>query len=251
MLIGLAAAAILIPLASAPGRAQAQRLANPSYFYPGATWTTLEAAAPTVALAIINPNSGPGAKLNTDYVAQVKEAKAHGIKVIGYVDTAYGKRSKDLVNADVDKFYKWYHVDGIFFDEASNLAPDLPYYKGCYNFVHSTYPKAIVVLNPGAPTLEGYMKASDVIVTFESPYSSYETKFVDTPWATKYPARRFWHIVLGATTEAEMQNAVKLSKARHAGWVYVTPYAPPANPYDKLPNEPYFSDELNALASIH
>jgi len=236
---------------SIAAHAQAQRLADPSYFYPGAIWAKLEAAAPVAGIAVMNPNSGPGTAINPAYTAQVAEAKSRGLKVIGYVDTAYGKRSLDLVKADVEDYFTWYHVDGILLDEASNLAPDLAYYKTCYHFAHDIDKSATVVLNPGAPTLEGYMDAADIIITFESPYNDYQTNFVQSSWVVNYPASRFWHIILGATTEDQMKNAIKESKSRHAGWVYVTTFAPPANPYDKLPESPYWPDELHAIASAN
>jgi hypothetical protein len=236
-------------LCCAPGFAQSQRLANPSYFYPGPFWATLEAAAPTAGIAVVNPNSGPGASANPAYATQINEAEAHGLKVVGYVDTNYGKRSMELVGADIRAYYRWYHVDGILFDDVSNLAPDLDYYKACYSLVRSVSPKAMVIINPGCPTIEGYMKTADIVITFESPFKDYQTNFVQSPWVMKYPASRFWHIILGAVTEQDMLLAVKESKERHAGWVYVAPYAPPANPYDKLPPAPYWSGELAAIKS--
>lgn len=239
---------LLVCLAgTVPAHAQSQRLADPSYFYPGALWTKLEAAAPTAALAIINPNSGPGASLNSDYVKQVAAAKAHGLKVLGYVDTAYGKRAMSLVTADVNAFFNWYHVDGIMYDEVSNHEVDVPYYRTCYNLVHGLSSNAMVVLNPGTSTVEDYMTCSDVIITFESHYNEYLTQFDQRPWVTRYPAARFWHIILGAKTEAQMLDAVQKSKERHAGWVYVAPYEPPMNPYDKLPDDPYWASELSAV----
>jgi len=231
-----------------PTLAQAQHLANPSYFYPGQYWKQLEAAAPIAGLAIMNPNSGSGTALNTDYVTEVKTAQEKGIAVIGYVDTAYAKRSPDLVAADIKNYFTWYHVDGIFFDEASNSASDVPYYKTCYQLVHGLDSKATVVLNPGTPTDEGYMKAADIIVTFESIYTDYVNNFVQAPWVTSYPPRRFWHIVLGTTTVDDLQKAISLSKSRNAGWFYATTYAPPANPYDTLPTNPYWHDELTWIS---
>jgi hypothetical protein len=43
-----------------------------------------------------------------------------------------------------------------------------------------------------------------------------------------------------------MKNAVSLSKQRNAGWVYVTPDTMP-NPWDTLPEEPYWSQMLQAV----
>ena len=67
-----------------------QKMAIPSYFYPGSFWTQLEQGAPTVGLAIINPNSGPGTKFDQNYADEVSRAKANGIYVLGYVATDYG-----------------------------------------------------------------------------------------------------------------------------------------------------------------
>jgi hypothetical protein len=52
-------------------------------------------------------------------------------------------------------------------------------------------------------------------------------------------------LVLG-TSEADMLQAVAWSKQRNAGWVYVTNDDLP-NPWDTLPSDPYWSNELNAI----
>ena len=243
--LALALGALVITAGSCS--AQAQRLADPAYFYPGPNWTQLESGAPTAGIAIMNPNSGSGTAQNSDYVAQVKQAQAKGLKVVGYVDTAYGKRSTSLVKADILNYYNWYHVDGIFFDEASNLQPQIPYYKAIYQLVKNITTKSTVIINPGCATLEGYINTADIIVSFESPYDEYQSGFVQSPWVTKYPASRFMHIVLGVTQE-ELQSVIEETKQRHAGWVYITTYSTPANPYDNLPTNPYWTDELKELA---
>jgi len=38
-------------------------------------------------------------------------------KVLGYVDTRNGTRAINLVKADIDNWYGWYSIDGIFFDQ--------------------------------------------------------------------------------------------------------------------------------------
>src|SRR4051794_653988 len=91
-----------------------QKIAIPSYFYPGELWTQLNTSTPPVGLAVINPSSGPGSASNPDYGAQVHASKAAGITVLGYVHTDYGTRSPDTVKAEVDAYYGWYQVDGIF-----------------------------------------------------------------------------------------------------------------------------------------
>ena len=226
--------------------AQSQRMAIPSYYSPGPIWTQSEKAAPSVGLMIINPNSGPGATKNPQYVAQVREAQGKGVKIIGYVHTSYGKRPKSEVMDEVRKFFLWYHVDGIFFDETSNLEPDIPYYRDLYKDVKAINKKDLVVLNPGAPTLEGYMSACDIVATFELDVKAYLTKFVGAAWTAKYPASRFWHIVYGVSAGPQLKQVLKLSRQRGAGWVYLTSEGLP-NPYSKLPADAVWRQELAAL----
>ena len=238
----------LLLMLAAPAGAQTQRMAVPSYFYPGALWTKLGAAAPTVGLAIINPGSGTGDKINTDYQAQVKAMQAKGILVLCYVHTSYGKRDAKVVQDEMGHAFAWYAVNGIFLDEVSSDKAGVPYFAACRKFIKAQNPKALAVLNPGNQVDEGYMAVSDVVCNYESGYDAYVHKYTAPAWLTKYPARRFWHIVLSVPTEAQMREVVRLSKQRHAGWLFVTPYGDP-NPYDKLPEEPYWSGELAALKS--
>lgn len=239
----------LLGIRSGMAQAQSQRLADPSYFYPGVLWTKLEAATPTAGLAIINPASGSGDKLDPNYASQVKEAKAHGLIVLGYVDTAYTKRPLGEVQADAGRYFKWYHVSGIFYDEVTNTDSGLSYYKQVYGATKQANSDALVVLNPGTMVPESYMKVGDIICTFESPYNVYQTQYVSAGWVKQYPANRFWHIVLDVPTVADMRAVVRETRARHAGWVYITPAKENPNPYDSLPPDPYWQDLLSALAN--
>jgi hypothetical protein len=238
-------------LLAVPGLAQKQRMAVPSYFYPGPIWSKLAAATPTVGLAIINPNSGPGLKPDPVYVAEVRTMQSHGIRVLGYVHTSYAKRDIGVVQAEAADYFRWYKVNGIFFDEVTNDAQGLPYYLHCDALTRAMNPKAIVVLNPGTQTTEGYMRACDVLCNFESDDTAYQTQYSAPAWVKKYPARRFWQIVLDVPSVPEMQKDIREAKARHAGWVFITSFtaANNGNPYDKLPDNPYWSDELAALAA--
>lgn len=240
--------ACLLSSLALPGHSQSQQMGIPSYFYPGPLWTKLEAAAPTVGLAIINPNSGPGDRLDPAYAAQVQSLKQHRILTLGYVHTSYTKRSLNDVRAEMARYFQWYKVDGIFVDEVSNTKAEVAYYLQCHSLARSLYSKAVVVLNPGTQTDEGYMAACDILVNFESGWNAYQKQYAAPTWIKRYPASRFWHIVLQVPTDTDMRAVVRESKQRHAGWVFVTPYGDP-NPYDKLPEQPYWSEELSALKS--
>ena len=238
---------LFLTLAASPVLAQSQRMAIPSYFGPGPLWTKMGAAAPRVGLAIINPNSGPGDAIRADYVAQVKTTQARGVTVLGYIHTSYGKRPFPEIQSEIAQYHQWYGVDGIFFDEVTNDDAGLPYYLRCRAAARSEHPKAIVVINPGTPVTEGYMKAADVVLTFEHDYNAYLKRDPDPAWVAKYPARRFYHLVYAVPTPAAMRQMVKLSKQRNAGWLYITPGDLP-NPWNMLPGGAYWSGELAALA---
>ena len=199
-------------------------------------------------MAVMNPNSGPGDAVRADYVAQIKVIKAQGVVVLGYVPTNYGKRPFTEVQSEVERYYKWYGVNGIFFDEVSNDDANLPYYVRCCRAARAAHPKAHLVINPGTPVTKGYMSVADIVVTFEGNYDTYVKREADPAWVKQFPAKRFWHLVYAAPDVAAMQNAVRLSKTRNAGWVYVTPDTLP-NPWDTLPEDPYWSAELTALTA--
>jgi hypothetical protein len=224
-----------------------QKIAVPAYFYPctgtpGCYWDRLDNSAAAVGFVIMNPASGAGVSIDPNYVAQVKRTHAAGIRIIGYVNTAGGKRAVSQVEADITKYYKWYQVDGIFFDLASTSCLNQPYYKMLYKFVKAqNAARNLVVLNPGWNMPECYVSVSDVIVNFEGYYSTYVT-WQPSGWEVKYPAGHFWQIV-HTTSALNLQAVVNKSKARHAGLVFVTSALMP-NPYNMLPPPVYWNNEI-------
>ncbi len=231
-----------LPAQASPAALPSQKVAIPSYFYPGALWTKLENGAPTVGLAIINPNSGPGASRDPLYAAEIQRARAKGILVLGYVHTSYGARAIATVKAEINKYYSWYGINGIFFDEASTNCAQKPYYQTLRNYVKAKNAAAKVVINPGTNIPECYITTADILLNFEDTYSAY-LAWKPSGWEVKYPASRFWHLVI-ATPYSKLSSAITLSKNRRAGWVYVTPDVLP-NPWDTLPPSTYWTTELN------
>jgi len=78
-----------------------------------------------IPYVVINPNNGPGNKVDLNYVRQLEENIKAGIKNIAYIRTNYQKRSLKSVLADVDKYYRLYgknNLSGFFFDEFFALA---------------------------------------------------------------------------------------------------------------------------------
>lgn len=229
--------------------ATCQDIAVPAYFYPSqptSQWNTAVADAPlpttTARIMILNPGNGPGKSLNQDYLKAVQTVHAAGSNflVYGYVYTKYGKRALRSVESDIDKYYAWYGVDGIFVDEtASAAALSGSYYQPLTNYITAKKSGSSVMLNPGVYPDQSYLNISFpststlIVNVFEDAYPNYINAIVPS-WAFSYPASRFSHLVYSATA-AQMPNAVTLSTQRNVGWVFVTDLGLP-NPWQALPS---------------
>lgn len=225
-----------------------QRLAIPAYFTPGPRWTRLNAAANAVGIAVVNPQNGPGGDALAAYVASIRQSRARGIAVIGYVDTGYAARPMDGVCRDIAAYAAGCHLDGIFLDQVSARSTDLAYYAAISAVIRAQSAGALTALNPGAPPPEAVMAFADIVVTFENTYDAYISAYAAARWMRRYPPERFWHLIYGAPTAQAMRRAMALSTRRRAGWVYVTPDTLP-NPWSTLPADPYWSEEQAAIRS--
>jgi hypothetical protein len=240
-----AAAAFAAGAGAAP--AAASHIAVPAYFDPGSGWTALEHAGSAVALVVANPDSGPGSVRIPAYAHTIRAATAAGETVVGYVDTAYAHRPLAAVEADVSTYYRWYGVQGIFFDDAPTNCAQEPYYAALRAFVNTHGPGQSTIINPGTFTSRCYMRAANILLTFEGSYHQYTTGYEAPAWTADYPARRFWQIVYAAPTSADLRQSFALAAARDAGLIYVTPQRLP-NPYARLPNLSYWDAELARAA---
>jgi len=164
--------------------------------------------------------------------------------VVGYVYTDYGSRSLAAAESDIDHYYSWYpDINGIFLDQASTNCANESYYAALNSYVKAKGGRGLTVLNPGTQTNQCYEPAADVLLTFEGSDSQYVNSYSAPSWVASYPASHFWHVVYATSRVSAMAQAVRLSKARNAGYVYVTSATLP-NPYDLLPTGMYWSDEL-------
>jgi hypothetical protein len=217
-------------------------LAVPSYFYPlGTGWNTIDGPPRTADLAIINPASGPGS-FDPNYATQTAASQAAGVDVIGYVYTSYAGRSLSAVEADISRYEQWYHVDGIFLDEATvDCATEASYYAPLYAFIHAQAGLDLTVLNTGASTPSCYMSASDVLLAYEGTPSGLS----GAATVPGYDPSRFWGVVYGATTRNWSSAFATLAKDGF-GETYVTNLGLP-NPYGALPI--FWSSEVSAAAT--
>ena len=229
------------------------RLAVPIDADSPEVWSEVIAGAPSVGVIILNPSNGPGVSANATYTRLVEEAQARGISVLGYVYTQWANGQVSVQQAEgwIDRYYSWYHVDGIMLDEVNDTCDPAPlhFYSALYDYVKSEARPGTVMLNPGETTGECYATVSDVLLTFENEYPRYVVAYVGSNWTESTPPNHFFHIVFGVPNVADMQGVISTAVERGAGWVYVTNLNDSdGNPYRSLPS--YFSQELSYVEQL-
>ncbi|WP_052441428.1 spherulation-specific family 4 protein [Streptacidiphilus anmyonensis] len=151
----------------------------PAYFDPRAdpaSWAVLREAAPRLAAVVINPSSGPGPAPDPAY-AEARGELAR-TRVLGYVDTDYGRRPHAEVVAEIAAYRRWYGVDGVFLDQTPDGSEALPHYIRL-TIAARSLGASFVALNPGLPPHPAYLDLADVVVTFEGPWSDYGDRAPD------------------------------------------------------------------------
>jgi hypothetical protein len=203
--------------------------------------TSARKAHPTVrVVAIVNPNSGPGASKSSDYVTGIANLVAANIQVIGYVATGYASHSLASMESEIDAWRSFYpQTSGIFFDEQSDKAADVAYYKTLSDYAKAhgfTY----TVGNPGTDTAEAFvqMSALDTMLIYES--KGLPNVSTLGGWHAKYAPSNFGVIPYGASFDAAFVQAAR----KAVGFVYIQNDDLP-NPWDTLP--PFFGDLLASL----
>ena len=216
----------------------------PLYTAPGdPSWNTViaaKAAHPKVGvIAVVNPASGPGAAVDPGYASGIARLTAAGIKVVGYVATGYAVRNAPVVKADIDRWKAFYpgQITGIFFDEQSNRAGDVPYYRDL-----SQYAKAqgmsFTIGNPGTDSAPEYVGALDTMLIYES--SGLPSVAQLGGWHASHAPSNFGVIPHTASFDATFVRNAR----QYVRYIYVQNDTLP-NPWDSVPG--YFSDLLAAL----
>lgn len=216
----------------------------PGYVEPSAVayWHTVIGSVPTVRDVILNPSNGPGPVAHTDYRTLVTQLRERGIRVLGYIATGQGDRSRSAVEADVTRWRSFYGVNSVFFDEASEKAADLGLYRDYADRVHGD--GGIAVLNPGVVPAQGYFAFADAVVTFEDSATRYMRAPRNPAWLSTEPREKVWNILIGVPRDRLTQVLDRVT-TQNAGEVYITDDDVP-NPYDQLPS--FWTQEVASLS---
>lgn len=249
-----------------------QQVAVASYIPPSdaAAWGQLTSTGEELDFVVANVANGPDTAVDPAWKSVIDAAAANGTKVLGYVDSGYFGFSSDqrktvlgetdatswLVQAqqDVNRWYEFYgsSIDGIFVDDGLNLCGPVPgdntwadLYNQLDDYIHSFYPGALTVLNPGIAVPECYEDTGDILVTFEGPVNEYLDPSPEraTPqWQLDNDPNKFWQIVYGVS-EGQLPEVMDQSKINNSGYIYATPDGLP-NPYDTVPQGSYWTTQL-------
>ncbi|MGW5481062.1 spherulation-specific family 4 protein [Streptomyces sp. NPDC004008] len=197
---------------------------------PGAWHRLITAAARTYAI-VLNPANGPGAAPDRAFTSVAEALRAAGARLLGYVDTDYGRRDRAEIAEDLRRHRRWYAADGCFLDRVTATPGGLP---ACRRLVRAVrrLGATTVVLNPGVHPAPGYARLADLTVTFEGHWSTYVSAFSRPRWTTRQPPERFCHLVYGVP-EALVPLAVRTAHERGAAVCGPVTGEPP-NPWGEL-----------------
>ncbi len=236
----------VLPTGPAPGPATSggcQDTYIPSMFYPNSVWAEAIDTKPTPRVMLLNVDNGVGSAPVPHFQAVIRQAQAAGITVLGYSSTAYAQRPIGSVEAEIREYKAWYGVNGILLDLTQGTPGEFSYYRTLASYIRATVPDAVVWLNPGDYPDPSFMSIANVVMVFEGSYQQYLADQVPG-WIGRYQPDQFVHVIY-ATPRSDLASAVRLSRARRAGYVYVTNLPGWPNPYDAMPS--YWPQEVAAV----
>jgi hypothetical protein len=248
LFFALVAFLLVLPIAPFSVASAATSPANtgviiPLYSYPGSAWNGIlqaRAAYPSVPIvAVVNPGSGPGGAPDQNYLSWISKLESAGVTVIGYVYTSYAARSLSSVEADMSTYQRWYHVDGIFFDQMSNLPVEQSYYATL-----GTYAKSLgfsfTVGNPGTGVPSSYVGTLNCILIYENSGAPSLSRLATVTMGLGKSNFAF------AAYASALTSSYVSSASAYVGFMYLTNGVMPS-PYSSLPS--YFltlESDLNA-----
>lgn len=242
----------------------------PWYMYPGDFYTNATIAStldiirqyrnvPTCI--VVNPSNGAGTATDGNYAAAIRQFKAAGAIVLGYVSSAYAgtidaTKTEAQVKQDIldwKTIYGASPVDGIFIDEQPWEANSswVALYKRYYDHCHANG-FTTVCTNPGTNQQSIWFQqgTADIIVVHENGVWPAESDMLGnySGGHAEYPTSMRAILVHGQAT----LDVYKLRRMRrYVNWIYVTNDLfdagnPATNPWDSVP--PYLRQLYAELA---
>jgi hypothetical protein len=209
-------------------------IAVPAYFYPVGherDWQILASGRHPLRYVIINPHDGVGATTDPAYVEECRRLRRAHVRLLGYIDTDYGKRPLAEVLAEATAYHDLYGITGVFLDQAASGLDMLTHFES-YAVALRTGGTRFIVLNPGTYPHAGYFRMANQVVTFEGTWAQYHE--LDVPdWSLRIPASRIAHFVWAVPATWAAQPA-EVVRGLHVGTVCLSTGRLP-NPWGSLP----------------
>ncbi|GAA2518624.1 spherulation-specific family 4 protein [Pilimelia columellifera] len=207
-------------------------------------------SSPAGSAIVANVLSGPGDTLNQNYLAAIQYCALAGQRVLGYVHTEWGRRSAELVHAEIDRWHGLYGswISGVFVDEMATDIATASYYRALYARANERRAGALVVGNTGTASGTGWHltqpAAADILVIFEGPAASLGS-FAAPEWVQQTPPEQLAALVYETSRET-VPAACDALRALPVAWAHVTPETLADNPWDRLPAPAYTNRVRNA-----
>lgn len=208
------------------------RTAVPWYVHPAEdpeAWARLASRRPRSSFVVVNVHDGPGGPGDPWYPAALEPLR--GLRLLGYVDVAYGERAPADVQRDVRAWWDLYRIGGVMFDrfpsDAATTGRCVEYVFGARRATAS-----FVAGNPGVVPALGHLALLDVTCVFEGSADDY-AGFGHPAALRRVPRSRIWHLV--HTCPAPAIGAVwERAGQLGAGHAFVTDRSMP-HPWGGLP----------------
>ncbi len=183
------------------------------------------------------PGQRPGDRPDPAFAGVAARLREAGTRVLGYADTAYGRRPHGEVVRDLVRYRDWYGTDGAFLDQAAADPAGFAHYQGLAVAAWGAG-CGTLVLNHGTRPHPVYARIADVLVTFEGPWAAYRDLPAE-PWPGGGAGVRLCHLVYGVPAGADAEGLARARgprcTARCPGREIIrgvrcrTPWSPPVN----------------------
>ncbi|MFC5220371.1 spherulation-specific family 4 protein [Streptomyces coerulescens] len=203
----------------------------PYYEHPSvrpAEWDAIIAAAPRLHGVVLNPASGPGDASDPAFAEVAARLRDVDVRVLGYVDTDYGRRPHAEVVRDIARHRDWYRADGVFLDQVATSRAEFADYQRLARAARSAG-CGTLALNHGTEPDPSYARIADLLVTFEGPWASY-TRLVRRHRRTACGVR-LCHLVYGVPAGVDLTEAAR----SHGASVHCAVPGRGAHPWGTLP----------------
>jgi hypothetical protein len=215
----------------------------PAYFYNSALWQSVTTANQNTWV-IMNPSNGAGLTRDPNYKTWATQARARGQTMLGYIPTRYGRRSLSWVQAQANKYRRWYGVTAFFLDEVSTRPNGTDYYRHLTTALQDEFGNSLVVLNPGSVPDQSYfgLGANTRVVIFEGPASNFDPEQFPA-WLSPYYPQSV--ILLYSSKLTKLSSVLQFAKSNGVAGIYATDAGLNGNPYDTLPS--YWTTEYLSI----